>query len=444
MIQAKTMIKNTCHMPGIATQCQNSGGSAPAASPVKAKFETQSDVARFFAGDMTPQQRLRKYIASINATNEEGGGKHTVGCAAPCRDFKQLMCLSHFENIAVRILHASSREDLGNIAKDFQVQKNALNDIITMARAATKRLQFALKSLVTKQETTKTASLAQASERRAPVDRRAQATRNCPDVFELAAGGKTAVKVVSLAKGSVTKLEDAQLLKVPLLIQLDPEDESIRNLAAKAADGAEEFANSKDRSTTGRQQRRLNDEHVKTIDEFVVKLLGHAIVDESKLTPAMKDEVRPSFFAVGKGMETCSAEFNHGTTLRFVFKGTRNLVLVNLLDLITFMSNTGYSMESLKMSVVYKRETRMFKEYVERFTEAFGFQAIQHVTVGPNNALLLPAGWLFYERISNGHDLAGFKKRCFRKWSRIPCTRSARMFCRLGSRMPCCRQLSTI
>ena len=41
---------------------------------------------------------------------------------------------------------------MSNIAIDYKIAKNALSDLLTMARAATKRLSFAIKSLVQKKE----------------------------------------------------------------------------------------------------------------------------------------------------------------------------------------------------------------------------------------------------------------------------------------------------
>ena len=141
-----------------------------------------------------------------------------------------------------------------------------------------------MKSLVAKQEVSKTESVAQAVKKVAasPAAGSKDGRRN-PDLFEFVGAGSTGVKVVSLTSGPATKLEDAELFKVPLLLQLDPSGDSIRKLVAKAADGAEKFADSTDRSAAGRQQRKRPGRHATIIDEFAKKLFGNEIVMDLSL-----------------------------------------------------------------------------------------------------------------------------------------------------------------
>jgi hypothetical protein len=119
----------------------------------------------------------------------------------------------------------------------------------------------------------------------------------------------------------------------------------------------------------------------------------------------------PSTFAIASSRTTCSAEEGHLPTLRLGFGGTRQVVAVRTMSIIEFIKNIDKSAK-VDCKVAYgwlKAATlegfKAFKAFVDS-----GAPPVQpfYASVGVGDALYLPAGWMFYEKIGT-RDFAGVR-----------------------------------
>eukprot|EP00974_Lingulodinium_polyedra_P098078 9508036-Lingulodinium_polyedra.AAC.1 len=121
-------------------------------------------------------------------------------------------------------------------------------------------------------------------------------------------------------------------MKVPVIFRQSNYASDFPKLASTGDDFAKKFANSADRGTVGRMQRKIATEASDEAERLFQQVLPDDAIQGDGLGLLSK-EVITTFFAVALKTETCSVEYNHFGTLRFGLKGTREMVTVSLLDL---------------------------------------------------------------------------------------------------------------
>jgi hypothetical protein len=118
----------------------------------KASLKSLSTVTKFVSksgGD--PIKALKKYIASFgddSACKELGGQQ-------PCRSYRSLKCLSEFGDMEVQLKASQSKVDITAINAKFKPFKSALNDLMTMAKAAANRAEKAIGDAKARADTAK-------------------------------------------------------------------------------------------------------------------------------------------------------------------------------------------------------------------------------------------------------------------------------------------------
>ena len=110
---------------------------------------------------------------------------------------------------------------------------------------------------------------------------------------------------------------------------------------------------------------------------------------------AMKDALSPTAFAIAKTKVTASAEYSHLPCFRVGFEGTREIVCTMTAPLLKYVSSKvkpkdGEDLKTLKASYDFLENAS--KEQVQDSGCTFF-----HATLGPRDALLLPAGYFCRE-----------------------------------------------
>ena len=123
------------------------------------------------------------------------------------------------------------------------------------------------------------------------------------------------------------------------------------------------------------------------------------------------DLAKASVYAVAAERETVTMESNFISTLRIQFMGTRE---VYMLPGLPFMQHRAKMASDKRAPHITERCTHMrsnmSSEEVTTFLQAdSAAHFLCRCTVGPQDSLLLPAGWIFGERVTAASDLYGFK-----------------------------------
>ena len=98
-------------------------------------------------------------------------------------------------------------------------------------------------------------------------------------------------------------------------------------------------------------------------------------------------------------------------TVRMGLLGTRTLVLIDLLKLIRFLSRS-VAVATLKPNVIFRSAKGMHGDQMNIFVDAYP-GAILCATVGVKDAVFVPSGWIFHERVHPSKDFIGTKFNLF-------------------------------
>ena len=89
--------------------------------------------------------------------------------------------------------------------------------------------------------------------------------------------------------------------------------------------------------------------------------------------------------------------------VRLTFSGTRQIALVQTAQVLEFMQVQNFS--AAKLRDVFGWLESMTPEHARKFANS---NPIFCGTVGPNDALFIPAGWCYYEKVGSD-DVAGIR-----------------------------------
>ena len=367
--------------------------------------DSVSSFERFVrASSFDAKKALRKYIASFS-TDE----KKPLGSAPPCRSYQSLVVFAEFEEKLAEIEAAQTKERLIQIQNDMKPFKTAYADLLSMAKAAKNRLVSAIQDAVKQQQKRKDEQDQVAQAKRKP-----GRPKKADTVVEtmVAAPSSVATDIESIVIKEDGKPASDLNLAVPLIFRMDPKHvaEFAVVKTATLAVLEQKFKNDPARTSTGRSQRALPADQKSSIVEFVHKLFpeGH-ILDSAKIPDKIKNEqLVPAAFIVAKSWVTASAEAGHLPTCRIGFGGTRAVVAVHTSSLLEHVSQGGGGKADLARCYQWLKSAS--KEAAKAFVDANPTSKVLfHATVGPNDILHLPAGWMFYECISNGGSFLGVR-----------------------------------
>ena len=194
--------------------------------------------------------------------------------------------------------------------------------------------------------------------------------------------------------------------------ELDDESKPLRACLDSFAD---KFKNDPSRTDPGRAQRKLTPDCIDAVGRLLNNVptseqerLSEVILKGQDAADLSKLQLYPIRFAVAKSGESISGEFGHQSCIRLCWKGTRRVVLLKTMDIAKFLANDGGGRASVTMQKVYNFVKTVSSEVLKKFNEAYP-DSSQHATIGPLDALYIPSGWVFGERLQGNDDYIGLR-----------------------------------
>ena len=97
--------------------------------------------------------------------------------------------------------------------------------------------------------------------------------------------------------------------------------------------------------------------------------------------------------------------------VRMGLSGTRALVLIDHMKFIRFLSRS-VAVATLKAKVVFRSAKAMSGEQMKHLVDAFP-GAVLWPTLGVHDAVFVPSGWIFHERVQTSKDYIGTRFNVF-------------------------------
>lgn len=407
--------------PSVAEEAKESEGTASEAAPVAVATappfsapqvpDDASTVARFTISSGGSVKALKRYIAGFSS----GSASDQLGSQPPCRSYRYLMCLHEFEQLEERLQNARSKQEIAQSFAFFKPFKSAYTDLIGMTKAATNRLQASLARVRKQMSEDSTIATRASKQTQSQAKKKAVVAPVKKNVLESMQGIATEIRSVPLIAG--TKHASDLALGVPAILRVDPKDPMVHSSSplVKATSSFEaRFATSVEHSDPGRVQRKFPVGESEAIFKFFGDMLPAGVmVSNDGMPDILVQALSPIMFAVAKNRETVSAETGHLATLRLVLRGTRKVLLVHTESLWAFMAET-LKLPQLTMKKVYAwvktASTDNLKAMAQSSQSSQQKDVLFMGTVGVNDVLYTPPGWVFIERIANA-DVVGVKQQ---------------------------------
>jgi len=117
-----------------------------------------------------------------------------------------------------------------------------------------------------------------------------------------------------------------------------------------------------------------------------------------------------SLFAVGQGLEFESSDKECSGNIRWILQGVRTLILVHGSDLIQYMKENEIMAARLSNPHDMQRAYGFLKTMTADMMREFSSQyKLYHITTGPGDALYIPAGMFFAEKVGATHSVVGVR-----------------------------------
>jgi hypothetical protein len=219
---------------------------------------------------------------------------------------------------------------------------------------------------------------------------------------------------LALADDGTVKPDDkaAVTFTTPIIFKLNSQqmsDEGPLTEAIKCCQTlAEKFKNDNTRNEGGRMHRRLTNEANAELKKVIETLLPPGLLlPDAKLTAAVKVDLGQSTFAVARDRVTCSPEYGHIANIRLGIKGVRYIVLAPTFLLMQALSSGPGLIDPGKLNHWLKTVTT---DGMTAFMSKSDAHKIYYATVGPGDCVFVPAGYIFYERVTAGGDFIGLRQ----------------------------------
>ena len=384
------------------------GQAGQAAAAASAPKPAPSTLAAFVQSAGDAQKALRKYIASFST--EE---KKPLGNAPPCRSYQALILFSDFEEKMGIIEACETKDDIANIQSEMKTFKTAYSDLLSMSKAAQKRLATAIADAVKQNLKKKDDAVAAAAPKKGRGRPKKGESAASPSLQENAHEIAFDIPSVPFMSGGKPSKDLAGVnYQAPIIFRAAQDQiESLAVIKKSTLSSLEsKFKADPARTESGRSQRSLPPEQGALIMGF-----AKACFPDGMLLPAEKisdklrtDTQNPTAFVVAKNWVTASAEGGHMATCRMGFLGNRVVVCAQTLPLLKHLSKSGGS--NCELARVYQWLKTATAQAAKAFVDAYeGQQVLMHATVGPADMLFLPPGWTFYEKIGGSANFLGVR-----------------------------------
>ena len=357
------------------------------------------------ASSASPRKALARFLAGFG---EAASMRGKLGHAPPCRSYRLVRTMESFSGVPARILDTLSKDEQAAIGEEQKPFRTALNELITMTKAAKVRLCKGLDEAQKKEADAKEGHKAKASAL-AQQKRDAKIKAASAGVWDTAATHGEALPTYVATAGA--SLQDFNY-DSPCIIRLPTDTESLGEdgLLTKSMCAFEErFKIDPLRTEPGRAQKKLPEAEADAIFKLITGLFPDSDLLQ-QMPAAIAEQLKPIKYAVAKGRQTCSVEGGHLTVIRLSGHGTRRLAFAPLLPLLRFHAQlSGMKMQDTPLQKVSHFFKSLPSESLMRFVALGGENKVLYGTVGSFDAVYIPTGWVFAEHVQDKQDLIGLR-----------------------------------
>ena len=355
--------------------------------------------------------------ATTPASDSSLGGKpakYQIGSAPPCSDYRELVLLESLDSYIAKLFLAENAQQIKDLTKELNAKIGPIRQLEKNVQASQKEIQLRRKALRDQGEP------ARGVRKKMGVD--------------------TLIPVIAaldsierdLGLDAISTLAKAEKDGIPY--RVDGLAEHVKSIDAQnslTSFHQDYKANFVDCGKAGRAM--LTIEPTALAQNLMQKLqpcfegfdgiVGAKTTGPAVLPQGMQDCMELKWFAVTPHYETTQCEKNYFGSLRLSLKGSRVVVLANLLLFRDYLlSKTPQpsglagiaARKSLGTNQIYNAFRNLTKEGVEEYA-LFGGKIFMS-TIGEGEAVWVPEGWLFLERVS-ANLLLGMKVGVLRRKS---------------------------
>ena len=330
--------------------------------------------------------------------------------------------LTEFQAMKSSIEDTTTKAELTKLTKDWKVYQNAIADLMTTASAAHVRAKGAISKAKdqlnesTKQELDdKTAQAGQAAKRR----RGANTAANI-GVMSFRSSIKKSQAIPTFAASPDCGVLGDNLNQVdsdkPAIVRFDAVVTSEGPLKDEVDAWRDAFAQSSERASAGRSHRSIVTKNGKVAESLLRRAVspnplvrGACVSPDAYQGHPVSEDMEPVFFAVMKDKEGRAMEAGQFSSVRLIFHGIREVYCLPGLGLLKYLAAHSENKAMPPVKTGFQWLANATQEQVEEFLDWDEDCVMYHGTQGPQDALYLPAGWIWGERVKSGHDLIGVR-----------------------------------
>ena len=328
-----------------------------------------------------------------------------MGQAPPCKSFRDLATFSDFKEAMHSFHLAESQEDIDTTTEQLRPARDAISELTSFTKQAITNLVSCIKSYEGKKDNSAKISLSKKRKQHVPPlgkaidlvehgtvvgtaievvgmnDIHNKITPEAPIVFRME---KKSPAGLFTATSAATKHLDAFVPKFG-----KGRDAAVRAAEQKGGDQAEVAR----AAARYRAQKPLPTDASKELTDLVATLLPPKLmrVPEHKLPVEI---ATPTTFGISKGYEGVGNETGWQGCMRFSSTGSR-LVICTPVQALASVELAGDSKDVDGLRGAFQSMTS--KQIDEIFCNSCPKWNLWHATIGPNDALLVPPGFIIYE-----------------------------------------------
>lgn len=330
------------------------------------------------------------------------------GGRAPCIGFEDLWPERHIDNelkakFELLLASATSKDEILAVSRQLDSQRqpilklckavaSAAKDLISIVNSK-KRLAAQVQAQVHSGDT-------QAQKRAKFLTPPPSAAKRAP-IFELATIRGGQIAAVSISAGELEASFDTMNLGQPLLLTGSQWPELTKDNAMQAAISQFKAAwmTSPMRVTTGRASQKLVAPLADAVQQAAVTVLKPALclLPSDANCDDLKTSLGPTIFAASGGCEHAYVEKDACAAARLTLQGTREVVLIPPELLASCLSVSNVTLSQLCNGLL-SAPGATFEEHISKFVFA---------TVGVNDMLYTPPGWITAERVHRAPNRNG-------------------------------------
>ena len=372
------------------------------------------------------EKALRKLIAKFSARPTQitslTNAREALGNSPPCRLFRSLLTLNEFNAIEGEIMMCNAKPELTGVTSNWKVFKGALLDLLSMCKSGVKRLASAIETAKKVVAECKVAETDGQRKKKSPLPDAgngpdgpgtAKKRKATVSLWEYFSHPENATTISTYQNGAETLQQFTFDVDLPAIVNCTTLKFLQSENVAKACLSVKKKV--MESVEIGRGQRVQEDKPdgdgfwAALLKEFTEALPAGSKVENFQPPELLKEFFQPSAYCVLKDVESASTEPASVATFRFSATGTKQVALAPYSSIYNYLSGIGSAPAPKDVSKFLKCST---PELVKEFHAKHSKKQICYATVGPNDVLYIPAGFVFSEKVGAAHETTGIRISC--------------------------------